>query len=100
MSDKYDKADKDNPNKKNIDICVVKSNTLKAQIIWILKSVMNGFSANDQLKVAFAAMFHDAKIASSFSMTRMLQYVVNHGLAPYFKSLLLVISNKITFLLI
>ena len=49
--------------------------TLKAEIIWTLKSVMNGFSVQ-------AKMFHDSKIASSFSMARTTNmYVMNNELA-------------------
>lgn len=75
-----------------LDMCVTKSDTLKAEIVWPLKSVMNRFSvqANDKLKNTFAAMFPDSKIATSFSMTRTkTMYIINHELAPYFKSLLL-----------
>lgn len=75
-----------------LDMCVTKSDTLKAEIVWPLKSVMNRFSfqANNKLKNTFAAMFPDSKIATSFSMTRTkTMYIINHELAPYFKSLLL-----------
>ena len=65
LSDKCEKEDKSNHNKKlqTLDMCVTKSDTLKAEIIWTLKLVMNGFSvrANDELKHTFAAMFPDSQ---------------------------------------
>ena len=63
----------------------------KTKIIWILKSVMNGlsFRANDEVKHTFASMFPGSKNTNSFSMARTkTMYVINKGLAPYFKSML------------
>ena len=39
-------------------------------------------------KWTLSAMFPDSKIARNFSMERVM-YAINHGIAPYFKSLLL-----------
>ena len=93
LSDKCEKEDKSNHNKlQTLDMCVTKSDTLKAEVIWTLKLVMNGFSvrANDELKHTFAAMFPDSQIDISFSMARTnTMYVINPGLAPYFKCFLL-----------
>ena len=53
---------------------------------------MNWFSvrANDELEHTFAAMFPDSKIASLDGMAKTKTMdVLNHELAPYFKSLLL-----------
>ena len=64
----------------------------KAEIIWTLYSVQNGFSvrSNDGLSDALVAMFADSKIAKDFSMGRSkAMYVINHGLAPHFKKCLL-----------
>ena len=68
------------------------SDTIKAEIIWTLKSVMDGFSvrSNDELNETLSAMFPDSKIAGSFSMARTKSmYAINHGIYPYFKGLLL-----------
>ena len=51
-----------------------------------------GFSVrtNDDLNETLSAMFPDSKIARNFSMARTkAMYAINHGIAPYFKSLLL-----------
>ena len=65
---------------------------IKAEIIWTLKSVLGGFSvrANDDFNETLSAMFPDSKIARNFSMaTTKAMYAINHGIAAYFKSLLL-----------
>ena len=57
----------------------------------------NGFSyrANDELTETFAAMFPDSQIAKSFSLARTKSmYAVTHGLAPYFKYVLVSTLNK------
>ena len=77
---------------KTLDMHLYNSDTIKAEIIWTLKSVMNGFSvrSNDELNETLSAMFPDSKIAGSFSMARTKSmYAINHGIYPYFKSLLL-----------
>ena len=79
-------------NNSTLDTFIVNSDTIKAEIIWSLKSVMNGFSnrANDELHETFAAMFPDSQIAKSFSLARTKSmYTVVYGLAPHFKSVLL-----------
>ena len=61
----------------------------KAEIIWTLKSTINGFSvrSNHHLNDTFAAMFPDSDIAQHFSMgCTISMYVINHGLAPFFKT--------------
>ena len=63
---------------------------IKAEIIWTLKFVLGGFSvpANDDL-ISFK-LFPDSKIARNVSTaTTKAMYAINHGIAPYFKSLLL-----------
>ena len=52
-----------------LDIFVTSFDSTKAEIIWSLKSVTNGFSnwPNDELTEAFAGMFSDSQIAKSFS---------------------------------
>ena len=65
---------------------------VKAEIIWTLKSVLGGFSVrvNDNLNETLSVMFPDSKIARKFTMARIkAMYAINHGIGPYFKSLLL-----------
>ena len=67
------------------------SDTTKTEIIWTLNSVMSGFSfrSNDSLGKIFSIMFPYCSTASAFSLGRTkAQYVVKHGLAPYFKQLI------------
>ena len=67
------------------------SDVTKAEIVWLLKTVDNGFSvrSNDEINEVFSVMFPDSKIASQFRMVRSkAMYEINHGLAPYFKTVL------------
>ena len=70
---------------------------MKAEIIWILKSIGSGYSNRscEQLNCTLKAMFPDSKITEAFSMGRTKSmYMINHGLAPFFKSLVLSELNK------
>lgn len=78
-----------------------RSGATKAEIVWSLKSVMSGFSArsNEDMNETLAEMFPEFETAKSFQMSRSKSmYVVNHGLAPYFKSLLKSNLHKADFL--
>ena len=77
---------------KTLEMHFHNADCIKADIIWTLKSVLGGFSvhANDDLNETLSAMFPGSKIARNFSMARTKTlYVINHGIVPYFKSLLL-----------
>ena len=62
---------------------LVSTNSVRAEIIWILKSVMSGYSvrSNDDLSLTFAAMFPELKRIFNMTSTKS-TYVINHGLAP------------------
>ena len=80
-----------------LDTFVTNLHFIKAEIIWSLKYVTNGFSnrANDELTETFAAIFPDSRIAKSFSLARAKSlYTVTHGLAPYLKSVLVSTLDK------
>ena len=68
------------------------------EIIWILKSIIcSRYSKRscDEQFCTLKAMFPDSKIAEAFSVGRTKSmYMINHGLAPFFKSLLLFELNK------
>ena len=50
---------------------------------------------NDDLNQTFAAMFAEFEIIKNFGLARTKSvYVINHGLAPYFKTLVNLISEK------
>ena len=62
-----------------------------ADIIWILKTVVIGHSmrSNDDLGKTFAAMFPQLKSLCNFNLARTKSIcVINHDLAPSFKSML------------
>ena len=64
---------------------------MKGEIIWTLKIVDRGFSlrSSDNQSDLFSTMFPDSAIAQGFQMGRTtIMYERTHGLAPYFKSVL------------
>ena len=70
------------------ELYLEKSSATKAEIIW---TVMSGYSAlsNEDMSETLAVMFPEFEATNSFQMSRSKSmYVVNHGLSPYFKSVL------------
>ena len=89
--------EKDYEGQKTVDMYLYNSDVSKAELIWTLKSVMDGFSvrSNDRLNETLLAMFPDSKIAGKFNMARTKSmYTINHGIYPYFRSLLLSSLSK------
>ena len=73
------------------------ADVVKAEIIWILQSICSGYSNRscEQLNCSLKAMLPDSKIAEVFSVGRTKSmYMINHGVASFFKSLLLSELNK------
>ena len=69
----------------------------KAEIKWTLKSVISGYSVrnNDDIKATFATMFPDSNITKMMTLNRTKSmYAINHGLAPFCKSALMMISKN------
>ena len=66
-------------NQTSINNLVVNTDVLKAEIIWALRTVKLGLShwSNDNIAECFKAT-----------------YIVNHGLSPFFKNLLIESINK------
>ena len=84
-----------------IELHLEKSSAMKSEIIWTMKSVMSGYSAcsNEDMNETLAAMFPEFKATKLFQMSQSKSvYVVNHGLAPYFKSFLKINLHKADFL--
>ena len=78
-------------NQQTLQDALISTNSARAEIIWILKCVMSEYSirSNDDLFEMFSAMFPEFKSVKLFSMARTKSmYVINQGIAPYFKSLL------------
>ena len=62
-----------------------------AEIIWILKTALSGHSmrSNSDLGNTFAAMFPQIKSLYNFNLARTKSmHNINHGLAPFSKSML------------
>ena len=62
-----------------------------AEIIWILKTVLSAHSMclNGDLRKIFTVMFPQLKRLYNFNLAlTKSMYVINHGLAPFFKSML------------
>ena len=63
----------------------------KAEIRWVIKTGLSGFSFRSCLNVnsLFGTMFEDSEIAKSFKMSKTnCAYVINFGIAPNFKKIL------------
>ena len=90
-------AESSGSKEKNIACCAKKQTNVgsslstNTEIIWTLKSIMSSYSNNSYANMndTFKRMFPDSKVAEEFSMiTSKLSYIVNHRLAPYFKTIL------------
>ena len=69
-----------------LDLHINNADVMKAEIIWILKSICSGYSNRscEQLNCTLKAMFPDSKILEAFSMRRTKSmYMINHGLVPF-----------------
>ena len=76
----------------SIDGMVARENVIRAEIRWALKTVEYHFSMRscDGISGLFQVMFPDSEIAKKFQLSRTkCGYVINHGLAPHFKSVLI-----------
>lgn len=77
---------------RTLDDILSQTNSTTAEIIWILKCIMSGVSVrfNDDIVETLKAMFPELNNLKDFSLGRTKSmYVINHGLAPYFKALLI-----------
>ena len=75
-----------------LNLVVRNSETVKAKVIWALKCVASGYFNNScrNLQKIFSAMFTDSNIAKSITVVAdKMRYVVNFGIAPVFKSILI-----------
>ena len=78
-------------NEPRIDLMLQSSQKQKAEIVWAIKVVCSGYSNNSCFDVSqvFKCMLPDSEIAKSFELgADKLKYVINFGLAPYFKDML------------
>ncbi|KAL7835652.1 hypothetical protein SRHO_G00279990 [Serrasalmus rhombeus] len=62
--------------------------TQKAEVIWVLHTVMrhNSFKSNEEISEVFAAMFPDSQLAKSFSCgENKTAYIAKYGIASFIK---------------
>ena len=74
------------------DHLLLNANSLNAEILWALKVVLSHFSFRScaELSELFQVMFSDSEIASEFTLGKTkCFYLINYGLAPFFKDTLL-----------
>ena len=69
---------------------VAKESVIKAEIIWVLKNVMSGFSLRscDGISDCFKEMFLIVRLLINFHLPEC-SCLITYGIAPYFASLLL-----------
>ena len=82
----------------NVSDMLQKEVVFKAELIWCLDVVQSKYSfrSSDNKSVQFACMFPDSKIAKDFSCGRTkCDYLVTHGPAPHFKTLLVEDLNEL-----
>ena len=87
--------------KKLIDTMMIKTATLKAEIIWSSEVLMSNYSFNSCANKSdlFAVVFEDSQIAQSFSLgSTKLSYNITFRLGPYVKNLESVDEVKYYFL--
>ena len=75
----------------------IKENLTCAEIWWSLKTVESKFSLRSYqgTNALFCEIFPDSKIAHSFSIWRArCNYILNFGLAPFFKTILFIEMKK------
>ena len=71
---------------------VIPATAIRAEIFWVLKVVTSHFSSRSCLGLndLFRLMLIDSEIAKSFQLSKTkCGYIINFGLAPYFKEHLL-----------
>lgn len=74
-----------------IDKFITKEDVLKAEAIWVIKTIMShqSFNSNADISEVFAAMFRDSEIAKQFQCgATKTAYMTCFGLAPYFYDVL------------
>ena len=65
---------------------VMSTETIKAEIIWVFKSVFCGFSNQscDEFSDVFAKMFPDSDIAKGFKLRKTkVMYIATRDIAPH-----------------
>ena len=80
---------------------ILDSDSLTVKIVWTLKCAMHGYSCNSNcdMNEIVRVIFPDSNISNRYQMgTDKIRYLVNWGLAPYFKDNLVEDVNRSKFL--
>ena len=75
-----------------LDLVVHAKEELQTEIRWVIATVMYNLSSNaaSNMTQLFGSLFPDSKVAKHVTLGRTkISYIMNFGLAPYFKSLLI-----------
>ena len=84
----------------NLDQLVIPTDVTKAEIRWVLKVVKSHFPLRSciDLNELFRSMFPDSGIASKFQLDKTkCSYLINYGIGPYYKDILLKSINTSPF---
>ena len=80
-----------------LGLVVRNSETIKAEVIWVMKCVASGYSNNSRrdLQKIFSTMFTDSNAKSITVGANKMRYGMNFGIAPVFKSILMEPVKKV-----
>ena len=85
-------VEKQSTTKGNLSSWLSKEDTLKAETLWAMKSLISNYSANSCQgnNELFAAMFPDSATAKQFQCGKTkCSYLISYGIAPYYHDILL-----------
>ena len=83
-----------------ITLTLRNSEIITAEMYWAFKCIYNNLSLSScgDMKSLFTNMFPDSNVANSFSMLKdKLSYVINFGIAPYIRDMLIENVKQSTF---
>jgi hypothetical protein len=90
-SDNHSRPNPETESRRNLQQFVTKDGTLKAEILWSIKTVdsNSSFRSNGNVTNVFSQMFQDSAIAKSMSLgATKTMYLSCFGVAPYLRNLL------------
>ena len=80
MSKVLENKDSSGEQKSTVELFIAYTKVVKAEIIWVLKSVISGFSyrSSDSTPSLFSLMFPDSEIAKCFKMGKPKQIILQY----------------------
>ena len=82
--------------------CFANTDTLKAEILWVLQTISrhHSYTSNEDVHLVFQAMFPDSQCASAFSCGRdKTAYLARFGVAPFLRKELISRANQDAFII-